>query len=87
MIRRIDDFLATYEAESGRTKEVLGALTDASLGQAVAVDHRTLARIAWHIAQTIPEMLGKTGLTPAGPGVYGPSKEEWSTYGMEPPAI
>ena len=34
----------------------------------VADGHRTLARVAWHIVQTIPEMLGRVGLSPEGPG-------------------
>jgi uncharacterized damage-inducible protein DinB len=44
------------------------ALTDESLTQKVAQDHRTLGRIAWHIVQTIPEMAGRTGLKISGPG-------------------
>jgi uncharacterized damage-inducible protein DinB len=67
MYRRIEDFLEQYRQLSEGTQKMLDALTDASLPQPVARDHRTLGRIAWHLAQTIPEMLGKTGLTPEGP--------------------
>lgn len=62
MYRKIDDFLDAWQTESGLTQTLLDALTDASLQQAVAKDHRTLARIAWHIVTTIPEMMANTGL-------------------------
>jgi uncharacterized damage-inducible protein DinB len=55
----------THEAES--TLAVLRALTDHSLGQAVAPADRTLGRIAWHIVASIPEMMKRTGLGVVGP--------------------
>ncbi len=66
MYRRIDDFLKDWEYESASTSKIIGALTDASLEQPVAPGHRTLGRIAWHVAQTISEMMGKTGLSISG---------------------
>jgi len=167
MFTRIDDFETCWKTEAAGTLRVLGALTDASLGQATAQQSRTLGRIAWHITVTIPEMMGRTGLVVTGPeesapvptraadiveaysgasralmgairstwtddslaetddmygqrwqrgatllalvshqahhrgqmtvlmrqaglrvpGVYGPAREDWSTMGMEPPAI
>jgi uncharacterized damage-inducible protein DinB len=66
MIRSIADFLALWKAESENTGKVLGALTDASLAVSVTPDDRTIGRMAWHIAQTIPEMMGRTGLAVAG---------------------
>ncbi len=45
----------------------MGALTDQSLNQKVAEGHRTLGRIVWHIATTIPEMANNTGLKVNGP--------------------
>lgn len=68
MIRSIDEFLAAWQYEASVTQRMFDALTDASLAQPVAADHRTLGRIAWHIVQTIPEMMGHTGLRVAGPG-------------------
>ncbi|MBN2338329.1 MAG: DinB family protein [Acidobacteria bacterium] len=62
MFRRIEDFIGAWETESGLTQKLLDALTDASLGRAVAEGHRTLGRIAWHLVTTIPEMMAKTGL-------------------------
>jgi uncharacterized damage-inducible protein DinB len=60
-------FKKTWEYESDATLKVLRGLTDASLGQAVSPNDRTLGRLAWHVATTIPEMMGRTGLKVAGP--------------------
>lgn len=62
MIRTIADFEHWWNNESPATRKILGALTDASLTQAVAQDHRTIGRIAWHIIQTMGEMGGRLGL-------------------------
>ena len=72
MYRRLDDFLEQWRQLTESTQKILDALTDESLAQPVADDHRTLGRIAWHLAQTIPEMLGKTGLSPEGPAEDAP---------------
>ena len=166
MFRRVADFQKAWEHESGSTLKVLGALTDASLAQAVTKDDRTLGRLAWHLATTPREMMERTGLAVGGPahdapppataaaivsayetasravadgvaawsdatleveddmygekwargltlqslvahqahhrgqmtvlmrqaglkvpGVYGPAREEWTAYGMKPPAV
>ncbi len=166
MFRRVADFQRGWEQETSSTLRVLGALTDASLAQAVTKDDRTLGRMAWHLATTLGEMMHRTGLKIAGPphdapppasaasivaayetaakavaegvsgwgdatlevedemygekwrrgvtlqalvvhqahhrgqmtvlmrqaglrvpGVYGPAREEWTTYGMPPPAV
>jgi uncharacterized damage-inducible protein DinB len=167
MFSTIEEFEQAWKNQVEGTKKIMSALTQESLGQRVADDHRTLGRMAWHIVTTIPEMMSKTGLTvrsvapdsplpktvteiqkgyenvaselleqvksnwkdadlqvedemygqrftrgfslssliihevhhrgqmtvlmrQAGlkvPGLYGPSKEEWSQYGMEEPAI
>jgi len=67
MIRKVEDFLKAYEFESVGTQKLLDVLTDESIKQRVADGHRTLGNIAWHIATTIPEMLGRTGLELKGP--------------------
>jgi len=166
MFRRVADFRKAWEHEEGSTLRILGALTDASLCQAVTKDDRTLGRLAWHVATTPGEMMERTGLRVAGPshdapppatasaivsayeaaskaiadgvsawtdatleveddmygerwprgltlqalvthqahhrgqmtvlmrqaglkvpGVYGPAREEWTTYGMPPPQV
>ena len=72
MFRKIEDFLSAYGDDSGMTKKYIALLTDGSLSQSVADGHRTLGRVAWHLAQTIPEMMAKTGLTAEGPGENDP---------------
>ena len=68
MITTIDEFLAVWQYETAVTQRMLDTLSDASLAQSVAADHRTIGRLAWHIVQTIPEMMAHTGLQVAGPG-------------------
>lgn len=68
MFRTLADFVSVYAEESAKTREVLAALTDAALTQSINNDHRTAGRLAWHITQTIPEMLGAIGLKASGPG-------------------
>ena len=67
MFRRVQDFLETWAHERSATLKVLAALTDASLAQAVTTDHRTLGRLAWHVATTPAEMMERTGLSVGGP--------------------
>ena len=62
MFRKIEDLVNAWEQESGLTKKLLDAVTDDSLRQAVVDGHRTLGRIAWHIATTVAEMMEKTGI-------------------------
>ena len=66
MYRGIEDFLSDWEHEAAKTSEILGALADGALDQPVAPGHRTLGRMAWHLIQTIPEMMNRTGLTVTG---------------------
>jgi uncharacterized damage-inducible protein DinB len=66
MYRRIDDFLRSWEYEAASTSKVIGEMTEAARGQAVAPGHRTLDRLAWHVAQSIPEMMSMTGLSVTG---------------------
>jgi uncharacterized damage-inducible protein DinB len=73
MFRKVDDFLKSYDFESKSTQKMLDSLTDASLQQRVASDHRTLGNAAWHIVATVPEMMGHTGLTVAGPAQTAPT--------------
>jgi uncharacterized damage-inducible protein DinB len=72
MFRTLGDFLSVWQDESASTTKVLTTLTDASLSQAINNDGRTLGRIGWHLAQTVPEMLGKLGLKASGPGEHEP---------------
>jgi len=58
----IAQFVQAWTSEMESTRKVLKNLTDESLAQRVADDHRTLGRMAWHIVTTIPEMMEHTGL-------------------------
>lgn len=62
MFRNIEDFVNDYKQVRAGTQSLLAALTNENLGQAVNKDHRTLGRLAWHIAVSIPEMMNRTGL-------------------------
>jgi uncharacterized damage-inducible protein DinB len=66
MYRKLQDFLGAWKYESASTHKILSALTDASLGQKVGPEDRTLGRIVWHLTTSIPEMMGRTGLQVAG---------------------
>jgi uncharacterized damage-inducible protein DinB len=63
MFRRVADFQKAWDQEREGMLKILSALTDASLEQAVTKDDRTLGRMAWHLAQTVAEMMPRTGLT------------------------
>jgi uncharacterized damage-inducible protein DinB len=67
MIRRVEDFALSWARETEATLKLFRACTDASLSRPVAPGGRTLGRIAWHIVQTLPEMMGQAGLALAGP--------------------
>jgi len=62
MFRTINDFLEAWKFESEATLKVFKNLTDDSLNQKVTSDGRSLGFVAWHITDTIPEMLSKAEL-------------------------
>lgn len=64
MFTTIAQFERAWTPEVDLTQKVLHNLTDESLAQRVADDHRTLGRMAWHIVTTIPEMTGHMGIKP-----------------------
>lgn len=72
MYRRIADFKNVWTYESEATLKLLRMLTDASLGQAVGPQGRTLGRLAWHVTGTPREMLARTALTLEGPDEHAP---------------
>ena len=55
-------FLEEWKEEAVGTGRYLDTLTDPSLEQSVARDHRTLGRMARHLIETIHEMMPRTGL-------------------------
>jgi uncharacterized damage-inducible protein DinB len=58
----IETILNELKFESESTIKMFDVLTDESLNQRVYDDGRTLGKIAWHIVQTVGEMLPKMGL-------------------------
>ena len=72
MISTIAEFEEMWTQESNGTRKLLAELTDRSLSQAVAKDHRTLGRLAWHITTSIGEMMNRTGLQVSGPPMDAP---------------
>ena len=75
MFRRIADFQKTWSEERSATLKVLKALQDGSLHQAVTADDRTLGRLAWHLTQTLSEMVPRTGLVVPEPSEDAPVPE------------
>lgn len=73
MYRSLADFLQTWQYESASTQKLMRVLTDASLAQPIWPGGRTLGRLAWHVATSIPEMANRTGLTVGGVEVHAPS--------------
>ena len=69
MFRNIEDFRTIWQYETEITCKTLLNLTDEALGQKVYDDGRTLGFIGWHLAITLGEMLGLTGLTINAPEV------------------
>jgi uncharacterized damage-inducible protein DinB len=72
MFRTIADFEASWKTESEATQKILKALTDASLAQRVTPEGRTLGKLAWHIIQSVPEMLTTAKLPLGYPGTEPP---------------
>ncbi|MFH1195267.1 MAG: DinB family protein [bacterium] len=62
MYRKISDFQNDWQYEAEATLKYLRVLTDDSLNQKVSEGGRDLGFLAWHLAVTIYEMLGQTGL-------------------------
>jgi len=62
MITTVEDFVMAWSNETAATQKVMDLLTDASLGQEIAPNYRSLGQLGWHLATTIHEMLSRTGL-------------------------
>lgn len=72
MYRNLDDFERDWADETKATVAVLRELTDTSLAQRVTDSGRSAGRLAWHLAATIPEMMGHAGLK----GIEGPGDDD-----------
>lgn len=62
MFETVEDWVKEYEDDSAEAQKMFDALTDASLSTPVAAGHRNLGQVAWHIVQSVPEMLGTAGV-------------------------
>lgn len=62
MFRTVDDFINDWNEEAASTLKVFRTITDDSLDQKTYKEGRTLARLAWHITETVGEMLKQAGL-------------------------
>jgi len=76
MYRKISDFLSDWSFESSVTLKVFNILTDNSLNQKVTPDGRSLGQIAWHITQSLPQMLDRAGLEMDGKNQNSPVPEK-----------
>jgi len=70
MYTSLASFHTAWQYESESTQKLLDRLTDASLSRALYPGGRTVGRLAWHLAQSIPEMLNRTGLVVSGAGEH-----------------
>ncbi|MAT39492.1 MAG: hypothetical protein CL946_07795 [Ectothiorhodospiraceae bacterium] len=62
MYTTLQQFLDEWRGEAMMTESMMEHLTDESLDTKVHEDGRTLGFIAWHIVQTLGEMMSRTGL-------------------------
>ena len=62
MITQIKDFEYHWTQEFDKTQRIFKHIPDRALSQEIAPGYRNMARLAWHIAITISEMMSKTGL-------------------------
>ncbi|MCC3375179.1 DinB family protein [Cohnella sp. REN36] len=66
MFTTIEGFVSEWNQEYQITLNVMNALTDASLSQAIRGDRRTLGGLAWHLVESLGYM-SQCGLSYEGP--------------------
>ena len=67
MYMTINDFIEDWKEESEATLKVFSKIPDNVLSIKDNVNVRTLGRLAWHITQTVTEMLKSCGITDEDP--------------------
>jgi len=72
MFHQLSEFHPVWQYEAQMTQKMLDNITDAALASEGHADGRTIGRLAWHIVQTVPEMMAKAGLTVTGPTEHEP---------------
>ncbi len=73
MIRKLEDFYAVWKYESESTLKMFEAIPADSFKNTGSENIRSIARLAWHITESISEMLNHAGL--AVEGISDASKE------------
>ena len=62
MYRKIDDFINDWKSEEKSTLKIFSIIHDKVLNEKPNKNIRSLGRLAWHITQSLTEMLFKVGL-------------------------
>jgi uncharacterized damage-inducible protein DinB len=62
MFRLLQDFQQNWTEESEMTHKIMVALTNESLEQRVTPDGRSIGFLAWHIVQSLRDMMVQAGL-------------------------
>lgn len=62
MYKSIEDFVNDWKTETELTKKIFGSIDDDKKDLKVNENVRSLARMAWHITQTLTEMPFKSGI-------------------------
>jgi len=81
MFHQLNEFYHDWQYEAEMTQKMLDNITDAALASESYADGRTIGRLAWHIVQTVPEMMAKAGLTVTGPTEHEPVPSTAATIG------
>lgn len=68
MYRKVEDFVNDWENASAGTLNVLEAMTDESLEQAIVEGHNTLRWLGWHLTTAPGYFAGLLGLQLTSPG-------------------
>ena len=74
MFSRLEDFNNAWKEEVEDTLNVLKAIPEEALGQAVAPGYRDLRRLAWHLADSIGSIAAQIGLHVEGPARSGDAR-------------
>jgi uncharacterized damage-inducible protein DinB len=72
MYRELIVFFEEWGREQQNTAAILARLRDHALDQRVAPGYRTLSRIAWHIVQSLVEIMQRMDVRIDGPGEDAP---------------
>lgn len=62
MYRKISDFISDYKSESENTLKIFNRIDRSKKSLKVNENIRSMERLAWHIAQTLSDMMHRTGL-------------------------